>query len=668
MAGSAHPGNPVNSTPSKSPKSVSRFPLDYKFLNTEQFGKVNVFFADDVVRGGKPVLSCPFSLRSYTLKSPFFGVARKNLDYFYVAKDAILPINADKVNVQPTIGDDIPDGVNCSIKDAPYKFYSLITSLWNAFKTAYDSEHPSAADFANVLRMLTLAEYFFSSGSLLAQCGYNLGGRLSFKDDDGAVYTTDDLTDLFYDSIIADNSSFTYIDGGTTFTVNSRETLRVFKDLIHDEPYNLWKDGIINFPVPLSNVENFMNRLAAFSVVLPVLSNPTAPDTVLNFGRLAAYQIAVHHFMSNDKIDYIFSAQLFRDLMGSYVRQSYNASNYYSYNSFTYNGIRVSYDALSGHNLDRVLTYSNFTSYTAGCVSYIAALFSLRRSLRYVDYFMGAKSQALAVGDYTTPVSGDGVDMLLLSREKALTRLAFATNQLGSKAKKWLEGIFKGRSIEWDKHDPAFIGHTAALVVGDERENTGDAQFQDLSGLNTAQNSTTSQFRSRPGKEFGFRYNAALPGYIIGVTYYDVPRVYTHSLDRQMMAYDRYDEFNPFMQYTGDQPVYVREFNSLSSYDNTVFGYQQKDMQYKQKFNRSAGGFSAGKLPSWFFDDSMFVENIMHSNHIGPNIIRSQSVELDKFYLSLTGWSLSSYFHFILVYNEDYKAVQPMSFISTLKV
>lgn len=677
MAGSNHPGNPQNAISSKKVRTRSKFPLNWKLLSTERFGHIGVTLATDVVRGDKIPLSSPHSLQSYTLKTPFFGHIRKSKDYFFVAKDAILPLNADKVIVQPTIGDDVPPGVNCSIRNAPYKFWRVVQYFRNEAFNAFDDGN-FGLSVVRLFSFFNIGSYFFSPGSLLAACGYNLSRYYSFTDSGHSSFSFDQIFDNFFDVLASDlnfkillqsgSAPFSEIVGGRSDT---RFRLRWLLEKLHDEPSFI--SNIREAPVSLgSSSEQWLDWF--FTSLVPSnwssQSDYDGDDSVLNFGRLAAYQISCHHFYSNDKIDYIYSAELYRQLVGSYVDARYRVYAGESLPSFVYNGIRHQYDYLSGFVLDSFLRAFSADDldglYTE--VSYLASIFSWRRSLRYVDYFVGARSAPLAVGDVNVPVSGDGVNVVDLAKRSAFARLLNATNQLGSKAKKWLEGVFPGSDIKWDKHDPAFIGHVVDYVQGDETENTGAAQFEDagVSGIDTQKTSVTSKFRSRTSRDFAFEYEASIPGYIIGTTYYDIPRVYTVLLERQMMAYDRYDEFNPYMQFTGDQPIYAAE---LEGVPNTgVFGYQQKDMQYKQGINRAIGGFSAGVLPSWFFDDSAMLNDFYPHAYIGPDKIRSHVFEIDKFYLSLTGWSLSSYFHFIVVYNNEMPASRPMAWIPQLSI
>ena len=118
--------------------------------------------------------------------------------------------------------------------------------------------------------------------------------------------------------------------------------------------------------------------------------------------------------------------------------------------------------------------------------------------------------------------------------------------------------------------------------------------------------------------------------------------------------------FNPMLQYIGDQPVYRGELNSDSNF-NEVFGYLSRNSEYKQSYSIASGGF-VYDLPSWanvvdFGPDYKLIPR----KHQGTDFLRVYPFEFDKFYKTLSGLSLSSAFHFIVVYNNKVMASRPMA-------
>ena len=118
--------------------------------------------------------------------------------------------------------------------------------------------------------------------------------------------------------------------------------------------------------------------------------------------------------------------------------------------------------------------------------------------------------------------------------------------------------------------------------------------------------------------------------------------------------------FLPQLQYVGDQPVYQGELNAADGKAN--FGYQFRDMERKQLVNRAVGGFASGSLPGYAFIFKGSDYGYFGTITISPDFIRSRNRELDQFYLSLTGFSLATYFHFIVLNNNMCDASRPMSY------
>lgn len=75
------------------------------------------------------------------------------------------------------------------------------------------------------------------------------------------------------------------------------------------------------------------------------------------------------------------------------------------------------------------------------------------------------------------------------------------------------------------------------------------------------------------------------------MTYFDLPRAYGKTIERQALHLTRYDGFNPFMQFIGDQDVKRGELGVDASTALSPFGYQLRHMEYKQRYNQVAGAF-----------------------------------------------------------------------------
>ena len=180
-------------------------------------------------------------------------------------------------------------------------------------------------------------------------------------------------------------------------------------------------------------------------------------------------------------------------------------------------------------------------------------------------------------------------------------------------------------------------------IKGFEVNNTSAEQF-DVGMPNT----TTSQLRSADNRHI-FEIEIDEPCYLIGINSYETPRIYSMTLDRFAMHHDRYDDFIPQMQYIGDQDIMASEINSLRKVE-TPYAYTLRYMEYKLRYSYASGGFIKA-LPSWAFITDNEDGN-PPSDVINPNFIRSSPSEFDRFYKSLTGFSLGNYFHFIVAHTN----------------
>ena len=393
-------------------------------------------------------------------------------------------------------------------------------------------------------------------------------------------------------------------------------------------------------------------------------------DAPLNLGRLWAYQLAVAHFYSNDHVDFIYSADLFRQYIQSLVTNVYTSStnDYVRTGFFNANGYDYQYDSLSAFYFNQNLSYLMNGSNAANphadstneAYAYFVALFSFKRSLRFMDYFTGARVMPLAVGDHEVSVNANNkVDIIELSRSSMMTKFLQAVNRSGRKFSAYMQELF-GKTPAYDYHNPMFLAHSSDLVGAPETENTGAAQVSD-------QIAVTSRFRATASR-YAFEFKPDRDCIVIGISYYDIPRVYSRATERQNFVIDRFDMFNPYLQFIGDQPISEAEIGTTTPDESKPFAYTNRDMQYKQRYNQANGGFcvpSTG-LDNWIFEADTLRRRLVHN--ISPSFIRSFNSEIDRFYQRLTGYSLGTYFHFIVRYDNRMDASRPMAYNPTITV
>lgn len=289
-----------------------------------------------------------------------------------------------------------------------------------------------------------------------------------------------------------------------------------------------------------------------------------------------------------------------------------------------------------------------------------AAIFAIRHSLRYGDYFVGARPRPIAPINTNVPVTGDGVSVIDITQKQWSQRFGNAVMRARQKVDNYVEMLF-GKKPDVDFHNPLFLSREVDVIFGDEVQNTGAAQVD----KNGDGNSRTANMRGGLGQfTFTFNNDDAHPCVYIQIVSFDIKRAYTRSVDRQFLHLDRFDMFNPNFQYIGDQPIYGIElgYPEKPSIPNgglpAVVAYQSRDMEYKQRFDVVCSGFE-DNLPGWILTDVDRSKN--NAGVIDADFIRNENCELDKFFLSLTGYSLGTYFHFICITQNNVFAKRPMA-------
>lgn len=637
----------VDSQDSKSIKARSKFDLSYHHFTTLPFGEYIPFFSMECVNGDDIKLRSQHSLNTFTLKSPILSNIRMRKDYFSVPMESILPFNWDKIITNPLFGDDVDaEKVNCVLDLSIFNYQD---ANGKSFVSIFN-EHFNQAQTKKIglqLNILTIAELFFSNGSLLSRMGYNFNKLFQFSNTDAGVrYENgiDDIVEDFYNKLPGTLSIRYYSDKNqstsATFVLDSAEQKRKF----HDFALTHCFDPTFEVAIP-----------AAITVNYAIQSIDSAGKNMkFNIAPICAYQIACAHYLTNDKVDSIYSAELYRQLMNYCGPSSSNMP------TFTYNGVSTRYDYLSGQGMITSFKemIDNFITPTVAIrlnlrFNYFINLLGLRRSLRYLDYFTGAKTHPLALGDTSVQVSsGNSVDVVDVTKGIQMQRFLNFVNRTGRKFEEYISKL-NGRYVAPDYHNPQFLGSTVESLYNPTVENTGTDQF-------TKANSITSTMKGESEK-FAFQFDCDRPSIVIGIVSFDIVRAYANNVIRDASHIDRFDYFNPFLQHIGDQPIFGYEYlyDLQGSYDTNYFGYQTRHSEYKTAVSRADSGFIDGSLPSWCFLNESFFRPLDQVS-INSDIIRSYPEELDKFYLSLPGISLSKYFHFIVDFYNIVDASRPM--------
>lgn len=653
----------INNVDARVSKHHSLFPLKEVFMDTHRFGEYHPHFVLDAWESEKHPVRCVADTRSYTLRAPLMQDITMNKDYFMVTLRSILPLHAERVRTNPTLGDDIPADAYTSISNFIDKVSTFAGSFDSAIATAYSL--PTKEEFNTlVLKKFIFLESVFSRGSLLASLGCNLSSCLHIHRGAGlSSWSIDRVIDDFGSSLstyFAGSKRMEVIIDGTYYDVSIPTTIDLQTNLNNSKQQISVRDFFQRIRDTSDwEIVNSDGHVFSGAQDYVDLYNSNA-DFPVDLSRVWAYHLAVAEYMTNDKVDYIYSADLFR----LYIFSLYSVYSQLS-RAFNWNGSKLPYDYLSAHYFN-VFAGINFSSSSSNirvaCLQYFLTLFGYHRSLRFKDYFTGSRTRPLAVvGNSASGVSTDVavnnnvVSVLDVTRSIQAQRFLNAVNASGRKFGEWINSFF-GVTPNKDMHEPIFLAHSSDKIFAADVENTGNAVYQNVGSINTSQNSVTAVFRGR-SNDFEYSVDVKEPCIIIGITSYDVERVYPDSIHRDFFIRDRYDMFNPMLQYIGDQQVYQHELISgLNNPFGTAFGYQFRDMQWKQSFPRCAGAFASDKLPGYAFVFDRGGRSVV----VSPDFIRSKNSELDGFYISLTSYSLGTYFHFIMRQVNLDNASRPM--------
>lgn len=624
------PAKAVNDSQVFVNRNRNTFDLSYFNYKTQRFGQYEPFFVMEGVPGDTIPLSSSHNVRSLPMQSPFLSSLTLSKDYFMIPMQAILPNTWEMIFSNPASGDDVPADANCL-----WNFFNIILLLGR-----------DLSNLSNVskLKLAFVLESIFSSSSLPSQLGYCMQDTTNDKS------TSFDFCFNNFISFIATpetSVTFTFPDNTTKTLSVSSVPKSVFCDFLRQNYIYLTNfTGIIN----LSDFEIWYNAHKSFLT--------TWSSIYLNMSRILAYQLCCKQFYVNTKIDPIYNSQLYRDNFFFLLQQVATASDSPSlvYQSFTRNGISVPYDFFSRHYFSVITNALSKQTITDNIIGAIADVyfyvFSFNRVLKFGDYFTSCRTQPLGTdvnGEMNAPVVGDKVAAIDMSKSIVMQRFLNNVVKLGNDFGEYLRGIF-GREPSPDYHFPKFISHQEFDVSG----------FEVANSTETGQGSMVTNLKSGSDK-YAFEVTIDMPCILLGISNFNCPRLYGNARPRFLFHKDRFDMFNPMLQYIGDQPVHRIELNTDSEGANEVFGYNSRNSEYKQAFSVASGGFLY-ELPSWSFiaDFGPEYAAIPRQNQ-GPEFLRVYPFEFDRFFASLSGTSLSQAFHFIVVYNNKVMASRPMA-------
>lgn len=640
------PANDVNNPRPNIPRGYNQFPQSYMHLTTEPYGVYSPFYWAKCERGDIQNLHSTHNLHTFTMQSPFVGNLKKTKSYVKVPMYAIYPRTWEKQFTIPTQGSDVPSDAR-----ALFDVSRLVVTLLTYIKSVgtYTRE---------VLMALCVLESICSHGSLFEKFNMHLDYKF-ITDADDSPHNIDYYLDRYiYPELFAFVSQYgIYGPDDTIYRITGYGpqdapsgtyiSPRRFLELLRRGELSP-TDSLEE--IQLTQIFDSLVISSGYNTANDVIGEETA--RFLNIEPIIAYQLACAQFATNDFVDFIYSAQLYRDNMQSLYSSGFTNA---VFPTFIYNGVTYQYDVFSQFVFDRlmVINVGTASALVRSRLSFWLNLFSYVPALRYGDYFTGGKPTPLAVGEYTAAVNNNEVSAIDITRSIQMQRLLHRVNMVGRKIGDYLSGIFGGKLPEAPKDVPIFLAHQVFDVDGFEVNNTGSDQLN-----KDVRNITTTNLRSTKDK-FAFEVTIDEPCYIIGMSSYAMMRIYSKTMDRFAFHHDRYDDFIPEMQYIGDQEIKAVELD-CNNPTQLPFAYALRYMEYKQRYSYASGGF-VSDLPTWAFVTDNADGNPPES-YITPDYIRSSPSEFDRFYKSLTGFSLGTYYHFIVAYTNSTSPLRRMEY------
>lgn len=629
--------NAQNAEQTKVIRNSNRFPLDYTHPTTHRYGDIDIFYHFYGERGDRVPLRTGHSVRTFTMKSPNEIDIYMRKHFIHVPMKAIYPRTWDTVLYPLPVDGDTPP-LNARANFPIVRYVKSLVDKLNSLGTFTNTS--TITQFADYIRYLDYLSNVVSNGSLLAKLNMHFSdlvsvvdnGFMSFDRAVSAWYSTN--VDFFYDRtytfrlLSGDNYQYVSVYFGEPHSSSASPydicvtSLHQLLDYFRLSDYDLYG---------LSGYQNLFEQIAGS--VYTFKCNDVNKDELVNIEAVIAYQLSCAQFYTNDRVDDIYSASVFRDYFQSLVFP------YHSYLTFNYNGVDYLYDIFSQVYFSALVENANFPEFA----SIINVLFEYRKSLRYGDYFLGARTKPLAVGESSVPIGASGVRIEDITRSAALQRLRYNINVIGRKINNQLQGLIPGLAPKSPDDIPTSIasqdfniGQDATVV-----NNTSQSQFIDPSSQTILLNSGAS--------DYAFEIEVTEPCILLGLVSFVVPRVYSKTIDRFAFHLDRFDMFIPQMQFVGDQEIYQKELFGLSRGGGEFpFAYNQQYSEYKQRYPFASGGF-VEFLPSWeMITDNQ--EGFLNSPDrvLSSRVAHSVNSEFDRFFVSLLGFSHADYFHFIV--------------------
>lgn len=666
------PGDPIVDVNARNVESFHDYDLSRVHRTTNRFGEIDVLDNLYLNPGETAEFGNQVSIDSFTLGQRFMTRVHVNRAAFFVPLRAMLPLNYEKAVAIPNVGDDVPltpaetlmpsvtpaclgpgmfgfpnntSGTPITDVDILKKFmrfFSLV--MWKAGNDSLLSKLELIPGKANKFQKVRNRWIGVSAGAraliednnvqsisdLLRVCIATLKGYIDveFGLADGSV--TDPVRYVrFSDSLDIKVIVDTTQDSNEYLTLPwcyIPEMVRLYGGaftVLRGELNADYGEGQSQF-----NVLTYLNQILQYNVVNPLKA--------VNIMPLIAYQMTMAKFYTNDQVDDVYSTETFLALVKSLERVILGDT---PWPTFEQNGVTYEHDALSGAVLSRCLqTVTVSPTETARVDARFRLhmlLFAKQNSLIFKDFVTGARPAPIAVGTTTVDVVDNKVDVIDINKNTQVQRLLNFIQALGRRFPNYLAKLTGANHVADPVASPQLLVTMRTEVFGSQIENTAEAQITKDDSITTVLHSSDGNLR--------YTFTADDYGYLLILQSYDYRRLYVESLSPFAGVITKYDLYNPFLQYQGDQSLSLLQLGYDS--DNS-FGYVTRDLQYKTRYDIATGAFDSRlkDYAAMYYPSRDNGINI----HISPAFIRARTYEFDRFFTALTSPLLSERFHFIV--------------------
>lgn len=374
------PGNSLNNDKESVSSHMHPYDLGRVYQTTTRYGLIQPHFYHFGLEKDEVHNSSREEIMTLPMKTPSFARVKRKSNYFFVPKSALLPVNWEKVNKEPSYGDDIPGAdvglfgrhpiyVALALFQMCSTFSGLPTvesdsskQLYYKYFGASNINNNYNTTFSGALRMAfriaVLAESLFSTKTLLSSLGSPLNPIWSKM--------VSGMNPTKFNSLAFENSFSVYVDfllstvdsvgisgqsygiGSPTLETDGRfvtksELLDFFRyrpEVVDGFSYRVNSTTVVTWSLLTTTVRSMftflMNHVGEDDGSFPLLpvglryfvgaSDPTAGRVTFadrdkipgfNYDSLLSYQMGVACQFNNDQTDYVLSPPLWLSVMQS---------------------------------------------------------------------------------------------------------------------------------------------------------------------------------------------------------------------------------------------------------------------------------------------------------------------------------------------------------------